>query len=59
MSFLVAAMAAWDRKQVEYLDALEKAGQAKPTKESLDGYRNIFIEGYLECLKDGHTESNG
>jgi hypothetical protein len=49
------ALDAWEKHCDAYLKALEKAKQPAPGVEQLVGYRNVWLEGWLEC----HAETNG
>jgi hypothetical protein len=49
------ALDAWEKHLRAYLETLEKARQPAPTVEQMVGYRNVWIEGWLEC----NAENNG
>lgn len=51
------AMAAWETHKSEWLKKLKDARQPSPTKEQIEGYRNVWTEGWLECYAEIQTSS--
>jgi hypothetical protein len=55
-SFL-RALDAWEQHRELFLKRLRDARQPEPPPDQLLSYRNIFIEGWLECDANKQTTS--
>jgi hypothetical protein len=53
----IRALDAWEAHRADWLKKMRDAKQPAPTKEQIDGYRNIWLEGYLDCYAENQAKS--
>jgi len=46
------ALSAWEEHEKEWLSRIKEARQPMPSKSARESYRNVFIEGWLECYAE-------
>jgi hypothetical protein len=44
---VLAAVKAWEKQRLDFLENLKRAKQPEPSADSMDNFKEVFIESWL------------
>ena len=44
---VLAAVKAWEKQRLDFLENLKRAKQPEPSAEAMDNFKEVFIESWL------------